>query len=142
ELGAGFDFDLVTTARGQREGYRTGSNRTFGEEGLRKTAADGTTSVLPLVPADTLVSFSEFLALSGRARLGYTLTSQWRVDLAADAFRSEGVQNPGDLNVVDFDPRSLKDVSRHSFDLALEGSLARHSPTVRLFHARETVDYF
>ncbi|MEX2584100.1 MAG: TonB-dependent receptor [Gemmatimonadota bacterium] len=140
--GAGLDFDISLGATGQGGGYESGSNRTFASDSLLKTLPDGSISRLPWTTADSVLSFTEYAAYSGSGRIGYALADRWKIDLLGEGFRGDGVQNPGDLNVVDYDSRSLKDVSRRSAELSLTGSLESSAPTLRLFSGRETVDYY
>lgn len=140
--GAGFDMDLSASFQGQGSGYTTGSGRTFGSDSLLKKLPDGSTTFLAPTVSDTSISFAEYRSRSASARLGYSFGGGWRVDVRGEGYLGDRVQNPGDLNVLDYDPRSLKDVSRHSVDATVSGAFDAASPSLRVFRAKEEVDYF
>src|SRR5690606_14121671 len=141
-LAAGADFDVALSVTGQGDSFRTGSHRTFGSSHLEKVAADGLESTVPRIGADSLVSFSEYRAYSGLARIGFALGGGLRLDLSADRYIGDDVRNPGDLTPQEFDGRSIKDVERSSIDLLLSGRLGRHEPLARIFRTAEVIDYF
>lgn len=141
-LVASADFDLALSTSGQRDGYRTGSGRTFGSNELRKIGSDGTESTVARLGADSLVSFTEFRSWGGLGRIGTDIGAGLRLDLSGDIFIGDNVQNPGDLTPQEFDGRSVKDVQRTSLEAALSGDIGRHSPLLRVYRAEEKIDYF
>jgi vitamin B12 transporter len=136
------DFDLSASFVGHRSGYRTGDRRTFAVDSLLKTLPDGTSTRLPRVTADTVVDFARYATRGGSARVGHRLGGGWRVDVAAEGLEGSGIQNPGDLTPTPWDGRSVKDLVRGSAELAISGSHGSSQPSLRLFSARETVDYY
>lgn len=141
QIAGGFDLDLGYAEVGQRSGYSTGSKRSFATDSLSKTLPDGSSVRLPWISADTVIAFTEYASRSGHARLGYAFAPHWRLDLRGEVYRADDVQNPGDLGAA-WDGRSLKDVGRNSFEVALTGTGSTSTPSLRLFSAREGVDYF
>ncbi len=140
-IGAAADFNLALAATGQHAGYRTGSNRTFAADSLVKSLPDGATARLPWATADTTIRFTEYGARSASGRLGWALPGSWRLDASAEVYQADDVQNPGDLS-TSWDDRSLKDIGRHSAALALSGATPRSTRSLRIFTARENVDYY
>ncbi len=140
-LGSAVDFDVALATVGQRDGYSTGSRRSLSSGPLPKTLPDGSIVRLPWTTADTVLDFSEYGSMSGRLRAGYAANDRWRVDMTAEAYRGEDVQNPGDLN-ADWDGRTIKDVGRRSLELNITGALDSATPSIRLYSALETVDYY
>jgi vitamin B12 transporter len=141
-LARGVDFDLSVTTIGQRSGYRAGSNRSSGTDSLLKTLPSGETVQLPWSSADTVIDFTRFSSRGLNGRVAIDLPDGWRLDLAGEEFTADDVENPGDLNVVDWDSRTLKDATRRSIDLMVTGSQGRHEPSVRVYRASEEVDYY
>lgn len=136
------DFDATLVSIGQADGYSLGSRRTFAADSLTKFLPNGATRNVAWIRADSTIHFSEYGALSGRVRLGFTPVERWRVDLSTSGFSSDGVQNPGDLGVTAWDSRSLKDVVRRSFDVNVAGMLDGHAPSLRIFHTLESTAYY
>jgi vitamin B12 transporter len=135
------DFDFAFAAAGQTAGYRVGAGSLTGAESVTKTLASGATVQLPELTPDTVLTYSRYDARSGHARLGYAVTSDWRVDLRGEAFVADRVQSPGDLTAT-FDSRTLKDLARRSGEVAVTGGAGRHALLFRAFGARDDARYY
>ncbi|MEX2570152.1 MAG: TonB-dependent receptor [Gemmatimonadota bacterium] len=141
-LTGGVDFDIAAAVKGRGAGYDTGSNRTFGPDSLLKTLPDGSTTRVAWLTPDTTLHFSRFRTRSASGRIGYTVSDRWRVDVSAQAFDGDDIENPGDFNVTEWDSRSIKDLARRSADLSVRGELGTSTPSARVFLVEETASYF
>jgi vitamin B12 transporter len=135
------DLDFSAASVGQTAGYRTGSNRLLSGD-IQLIPPGDAARPIDWTRVDSVVSFTEFATRSAAGRVGYAFDENWRIDLRGETFVSDNVQNPGDLTPGVWPSRSLKDVSRGSFDAALSGTFVGHAPSARFFSAQETIDYF
>lgn len=74
---------------------------------------------------------------SGTLRVGYQLSTHWRVDIRGEMFRANDVESPGDIT-YGITQASLKDVERQSGEVALTGQIGIHHPVLKVFTAEET----
>jgi outer membrane receptor protein involved in Fe transport len=86
--------------------------------------------------------FTRYATQSGSARLGWAFSEAWRLDVRAERFGADRVENPGDLYYAWGDGRSLKDVARSSAEAALSGTAGRHAVSARVFGALEEQEYY
>ncbi len=71
------------------------------------------------------------------ARLGYTINSDWRIDVKGDRFYAKGVNTPGDIEDGNLSP-GLKDMDRYSSDIIASGNISTTTEvTGKVFVARE-----
>jgi vitamin B12 transporter len=139
------DFDLVLSVQEQGRDYRVGGGNLF-RDWLGDTVAvrifPDSTVLSPERGSGEVRPFTQYGTRSGHARLGYRLGGDWRLDWSGEALRADRVQTPGDLFSAWGDNRTLKNVARTSSDLALAGSLGRHSLSARVFGAEEEGENF
>lgn len=141
-LAARLDFDLTLAAAGRRKGFETGGARLIGDEAVTKYFTDGSTARLPDAPRDTLLRHAEFASRSGSLRLGYDLSTAWRLDARAERFRGDDIENPGDINVTAYPTRTLNDLERTAGDVSLSGRVGMHQLRLRGFTSREVSSYY
>jgi outer membrane receptor protein involved in Fe transport len=81
-------------------------------------------------------SYSNYTA---SARLGYTISPDWRIDVKGDRFYAKDVNTPGDIENGNLSP-GLKDMDRYSSDIIAKGKITGTTEvTGKFFTAREQV---
>lgn len=78
---------------------------------------------------------------TGSLRLGYQLSSHWRVDVKGDRFVANNVESPSDIAVGETRP-STKDMERSNGELSLNGTLGSHDLQLRGYLASELTDNY
>lgn len=73
---------------------------------------------------------------SGSLRVGYQLSTNWRVDVRGEKFIAKDVESPGDIT-YGTTQAGLKDADRQAGEVALNGQLGQHKPMLRLFASEE-----
>ena len=85
--------------------------------------------------------FTQLHYFSGRLRLGYQLSENWRVDVGGDAFQAKDVESPGEISSGSTEA-STKDVDRAALDVSLTGKIGNHSPSLKVFGSEENTKNF
>ncbi|MFT2011102.1 TonB-dependent receptor [Pontibacter sp. 13R65] len=73
---------------------------------------------------------------TGSLRLGYQLSSNWRVDVKGERFVAKNVEAPSDIAFGNEQP-SIKDISRANGELSLSGNFRNHQLSLRGYTAEE-----
>ncbi|OZI05914.1 TonB-dependent receptor [Siphonobacter sp. BAB-5385] len=81
--------------------------------------------------------YTQLSYYTGALRLGYQLSSKWRLDVRGETFQARNVQSPGDI-AYGITESSSKDVERASGEVALSGNLGAHQPSLKVFTADES----
>ncbi|MCF3108100.1 TonB-dependent receptor [Niabella sp. CC-SYL272] len=86
-------------------------------------------------------AYTRYGYYTGSFRLGYRISGHWRADLSGSTFIAKNVESPGEIFKEDRDA-GLKDVYRYSGDLAVSGSVKKHSLLFRGYWSSERSDAF
>ncbi|MBD0319603.1 MAG: TonB-dependent receptor [Gemmatimonadetes bacterium] len=97
--------------------------------------------VVPEEGSGEVLENTRFGYTSGSARLGYELGRGLQAELRGQLFDADDVETPGDL-YSSFDTGGRKNLGRRTGELALSGTMGRHSPLLRGYLGTETTDYF
>lgn len=141
------DFDASFNSYSQSKDFKIGKNNLFRdafgwdkadrilwtETGKEDVAID---DVRGDGDTRTNTNYSNYTA---SARLGYTISPDWRIDVKGDRFFAKGVNTPGDIEDGNLSP-GLKDLDRYSNDVIAKGMISSKTEvTGKFFTAREQV---
>ncbi len=74
-------------------------------------------------------------------RLGFNLSSDWRLNLKSDLYRGRDIATPGDLS-TGTSSQSNKDMDRYGNDLKLVGKIGNHLLSARLFAGEQSYELY
>lgn len=141
------DFDASFNSYSQSKDFRIGKNNVFRDafgwdkaDRILWTETGKQAIVVDDVRGDgdtrANTNYSNYTA---SARLGYTISSDWRIDVKGDRFYAKDVNTPGDIENGNLSP-GLKDMDRYSSDIITKGKVTETTEvTGKLFTAREQV---
>ncbi|WP_310590264.1 TonB-dependent receptor [Dyadobacter bucti] len=135
------DYDLSFNYFERVKDYKIGKNNwlrhAFGFESAQKNY-----TTLPVENVDETVTdgerrpFTKLHYYSGRLRVGYQLTKNWRADIGGESFQAKDVESPGEISSGSTEA-STKDVDRAALDFSLTGKIGNHSPGIKVFGSEE-----
>lgn len=140
-----FDFDLSGLYFNRASNFRIGDGNLFrkmlGSSHALNVFSNGRDSLINDKGADgTTKPYTEYSYYTSSARIGYKLSSNWRLDASGTIFIADHVQTPGDIFSGNTG-NALKDAHRHSTELALTGKEGNHELSARAYYADERTKY-
>lgn len=135
------DFDASLSYFRRAADYKLGNGNFFRD----KLAGDQAVKNYSNKPAETVDDRKDdgltrpntkLTYYSGSLRVGYQLSSNWRIDVRGEKFIANDVESPGDIT-YGTTQAGLKDADRQAGEAALSGQLGQHKAMVRLFTSEE-----
>ncbi|SDY58872.1 TonB-dependent receptor [Hymenobacter psychrophilus] len=138
------DFDLSFGLFDRAQDYKLGRGGVFrgwlnGDNATKTYANDSSAQTDDRRADGQRRQFTKLGYYSGALRLGYQLSSRWRVDVRGERFVARNVESPNDVFYGNLGPSS-KHIERQNIDLSATGTYARHELFVRGYASQETND--
>jgi outer membrane receptor protein involved in Fe transport len=135
------DFDASVNYLRRAQDYRMGKGNLFrnwlkGDQAIKYYSNKPSETVDDRKDDGQIRPNTKLTYYSGALRLGYQISTNWRVDVRGEKFIADDVESPGDIT-YGTTQASLKDVNRQAGEIALRGQLATHKPTLRVFASGE-----
>ncbi|MCE7059156.1 TonB-dependent siderophore receptor [Dyadobacter sp. CY343] len=140
------DYDVSFAFFQRARDYKIGKNNLLrnllGFENAQKNYTD-----IPVEQVDETVTdgqrrpFTNLHYYTGRARLGYQLSKNWRIDVSGENFVARNVESPGEISSGSAEA-SKKNNDRNAVDVAVSGIIGNHEPSVKIFYAQENTRNF
>ncbi|MCK8495114.1 TonB-dependent receptor [Spirosoma sp. RP8] len=135
------DFDASLNYFKRAQDYKLGSGNFFRD----KLDGDQAVKNYSNKPAETIDDRKDdgqvrpntkLTYYSGALRVGYQLSTNWRVDARGEKFIAKDVESPGDIT-YGTTQSSLKDADRQAGEVAVSGQVGAHKPVLRVFASGE-----
>jgi vitamin B12 transporter len=140
------DYDLSFNYFERAKDYKIGDGNWLRNAFGYKSAQKNYTT-LPVEQVDETITdgqkrpFTQLHYYSGRLRVGYQLSQNWRVDMGGESFRAKDVESPGEISSGSTEA-STKNVDRAALDVSLTGKIGNHSPGIKIFSSEENTRNF
>ena len=85
--------------------------------------------------------YTKYSYYTTSGRVGYKISSKWRVDLSSTSFVAKNVESPGDITKNGADA-GLKDIYRYGGDLVVTGSTGIHDLSFKAYLSSEKSNNF
>lgn len=134
------DFDLSFTTFDRNRNMKLGNGNLFRDLLDAGTAtkfyAEGTEEIDDRRSDGFRREYTRLNYNTGSLRLGYQLSSNWRVDVKGERFVAKNIEAPSDIAFGNAQP-STKDISRANGEVGLSGKVRNHQLSVRGYTADE-----
>lgn len=145
-IGERFDFDVSGIYFDRVSNTRLGNGNFFrkmlGSNSAVDVFSNGRDSVVNDKRDDGQIRpYTEYSYANASGRLGYKLSTHWRLDASGNIFIADHVQSPADVFSGNAGA-SLKDEHRSNSELALTGKEGSQELSARVYYAREYTPFY